>query len=234
MVSGKDEERIDFSKLEKELNAAVEADAKYWRENDAKIRAVTQRVESYEEFKDIVAAAHIKPLEKKDKISEKKPTPWNPHATKQTGTDVTTDKTLPQDKTTLPKNGHEFARDWKRYCKTNAQKYDYLIRIGGRHLGVIFKTEIAFGLLGEIIIALQDCFSPNDVDVVCAILDNLSKTNRFSLSLDFLSSTEKESCKELFKKLQSCIESKDMSSNEDSNMNTESLDSLISEFKVTL
>lgn len=62
------DEGIDFKKLEKEFNSAVEADAKYERENAAKFRAVEQRVGSYEEFKDIVAASHLKPLEKKDKI----------------------------------------------------------------------------------------------------------------------------------------------------------------------
>ena len=61
-----DNEGIDFQKLEKELASAVEADAKYQRENDAKFRAVEQRVASYEEFRDIVNAAHLKPLERKD------------------------------------------------------------------------------------------------------------------------------------------------------------------------
>ena len=61
-----DDEGIDFRKLEKELALAVEADAKYDRENSAKFRAVEQRVGSYEEFRDIVSAAHLKPLERKD------------------------------------------------------------------------------------------------------------------------------------------------------------------------
>ena len=50
MVS-KTDDRIDFSKLEDELDAAVRADEKYWRENDAKFRAVAQKVDSYEEFR---------------------------------------------------------------------------------------------------------------------------------------------------------------------------------------
>lgn len=62
------DDQIDFIKLEKEFSRAVEADAKYQRENAAKFRAVEQRVGSYEEFKDIVAASHLKPLEKKDRI----------------------------------------------------------------------------------------------------------------------------------------------------------------------
>ena len=45
------EDHIDFNALEEELHAAVEADARYWRENDAKFRAINQKVGSYEEFK---------------------------------------------------------------------------------------------------------------------------------------------------------------------------------------
>jgi hypothetical protein len=42
---------IDFKALEKELQAALAADEKYKRENAAKLRAVEQRVPSYEEFR---------------------------------------------------------------------------------------------------------------------------------------------------------------------------------------
>lgn len=42
---------IDVDKLEKELVSALEADRKYSRENDAKFRAVNQRVATYEEFR---------------------------------------------------------------------------------------------------------------------------------------------------------------------------------------
>ena len=42
---------IDVNKLEKELVSALEADRRYARENDAKFRAVHQRVATYEEFR---------------------------------------------------------------------------------------------------------------------------------------------------------------------------------------
>ena len=41
-------------------------DEKYWRENDAKFRAVAQNA-TYQQFEDIVRASHLKPLDKKDK-----------------------------------------------------------------------------------------------------------------------------------------------------------------------
>ncbi|XP_008563800.1 PREDICTED: coiled-coil domain-containing protein 103-like, partial [Galeopterus variegatus] len=67
---------IDFMALEKELQAAITADEKYKRENAAKLRAVEQRVASYEEFRGIVLASHLKPLERKDKMGGKRTTPW--------------------------------------------------------------------------------------------------------------------------------------------------------------
>ena len=42
---------IDLDKLETELVNALEADRRYSRENDAKFRAVHQKVATYEEFR---------------------------------------------------------------------------------------------------------------------------------------------------------------------------------------
>lgn len=46
-----DKEDIDFTELEKELEAAIDQDSRYWLQNDAKIRAVNQRVATYDEFR---------------------------------------------------------------------------------------------------------------------------------------------------------------------------------------
>uniref|UniRef100_A0AAQ6INV4 Dynein attachment factor N-terminal domain-containing protein n=1 Tax=Anabas testudineus TaxID=64144 RepID=A0AAQ6INV4_ANATE len=71
---------IDFPVLERELQAALESERRYVRENDAKLRAVSQRVGSYNEFRDLVLACHLKPLEKKDKEGSPRKQPWNPVA----------------------------------------------------------------------------------------------------------------------------------------------------------
>lgn len=42
---------VDFKALEKELQASLAADEKYKRENAAKLRAVAQKVPSYEDFR---------------------------------------------------------------------------------------------------------------------------------------------------------------------------------------
>ncbi|XP_030592235.1 dynein axonemal assembly factor 19 [Archocentrus centrarchus] len=70
---------IDFSALERELQAAVESERRNRRENEAKLRAVGQRV-AYDQFRDLVLACHLKPLEKKDKDGAPRKQPWNPVA----------------------------------------------------------------------------------------------------------------------------------------------------------
>uniref|UniRef100_UPI003AABF378 dynein axonemal assembly factor 19 n=1 Tax=Centroberyx gerrardi TaxID=166262 RepID=UPI003AABF378 len=69
---------IDFSALERELQAAVEGDRRNRRENEAKLRAVGQKVASYQEFRDIVLSCHLRPLEKKDREGASRKQPWNP------------------------------------------------------------------------------------------------------------------------------------------------------------
>ena len=48
-------EKVDIDKLEREMLGALRADRKYSRENDAKFRAVSQRVQTYEEFRSVAS-----------------------------------------------------------------------------------------------------------------------------------------------------------------------------------
>ncbi|CAB1425258.1 unnamed protein product [Pleuronectes platessa] len=80
MMAMSERDVIDFPALELELQAAVESERRYQRENEAKLRAVSQRVASYQEFRDLVLTCHLKPLEKKDKEGAPRKQPWNPVA----------------------------------------------------------------------------------------------------------------------------------------------------------
>ncbi|XP_050418014.1 coiled-coil domain-containing protein 103 [Patella vulgata] len=198
-----DDENLDFNKIDKELDAAVEADKRYYRENDAKFRAVHQKVATYDEFRDIVLASHIKPLEKGDRISECKMTqPWNTVANKEipVNYDKNTENQTQQNSNRIPKTSQEFGKHWKKSLKTLDEKYKYLIDIGGEKLTKIFHAEISFGLLGDIIQALT-MYRLDEMSCVVDILDKLTTINRFSLSVQFLSSKEKVVCKQLFEKL---------------------------------
>ncbi|XP_078621812.1 dynein axonemal assembly factor 19-like [Branchiostoma floridae x Branchiostoma japonicum] len=220
---------LDFRKLERELAAAVEADHKYQRENDAKFRAIKQQVGSYDEFRDIVMASHLRPLEKKDNLQNMDiKQPWNVHASTQADGQNAAQTQIQQDEEKLPKNGHEFARDWKRYCKSTPDKYKFIKKIGGEKLADIFKNEISFGLLGEILTALNDSYVQEDSGFVYQVLDGLTKVGRFELSVDFLSSKESQAAKELLGKL-----TKDLTDDSGIEQVTSRLDALRKLYKVS-
>ena len=101
----------------------------------------------------------------------------------------------------LPKNGMEFSKEWRRNCKTSESKYQYLLHVGADNLGRIFKAEVGFGLLGEFICCLNEQFQQEETVNVLSILIELSKTNRFDLNLQFLSSKEQDACSALIEKI---------------------------------
>ncbi|XP_033629032.1 coiled-coil domain-containing protein 103-like [Asterias rubens] len=219
------EDWIDFSKLEQELSQAVEKDARYWRENDAKMRAVGQKVESYEQFRDMVAAAHIKPLEKEDKIGQgKRNQPWNPYTSKSTTHDSSeSSKSCDISSKTpdkLPKSSTAFTRDWKQIYKTTSEKYNLLKCIGSEGLALIFLNEISCGLLGEILTIMNEEFQANDLHCVVDIMWSLTETKRFGLNLDFLSKIEREKLGELFQKLADLEDGSQLTNSKDETENS--------------
>ena len=58
MVS-KHDDAVDFDKLEKELTDALAQEQRYWTENDAKFRAVDQKVATYDEFRWGKKTSHV-------------------------------------------------------------------------------------------------------------------------------------------------------------------------------
>ncbi|CAL1529042.1 unnamed protein product [Lymnaea stagnalis] len=204
--SSHDDESLDFKKLEKEVQSAVIYEEKYWRENDAKIRAVEQRVPTYDDFREMVLAAHLKPLEKEDRISSIKnfTQVWNQAADKFSGPNIDNESIgsgyIEQTKITIPKSGQDFVQHWKRTCKSIDEKKNFLFFIGGQRLQEIFKIEISGGLLGEFIECLM-CVEPHEVLKSLELLEAFSKSQRFSLSKSFLNKKEKHMCLILFEKL---------------------------------
>jgi len=50
-MAGRERTPVDLSGLERELLSAIEQDVRYWQQNDAKLRAINQRVPTYAEFR---------------------------------------------------------------------------------------------------------------------------------------------------------------------------------------
>lgn len=103
----------------------------------------------------------------------------------------------------LPGTSAEFYRDWRRCLKSGKEKYQFLLELGGKALGRIFQTDLGFGLLGEFLTVLAENVCHEDRDAILQILQSLSGTKRFGLNVDLLSESEKESSRDLFRKLQS-------------------------------
>ena len=111
---------------------------------------------------------------------------------------------------TPPKNGHEFTKEWRKLSKVPSEhKYKLLLELGANTLGTIFKAEVSFGLLGEFIDILHSEFQETQAKDILDILDHLCKTNRFKLSIDFLSAKEKITCEKLFDKIQQVLEDRE-------------------------
>lgn len=85
--------------------------------------------------------------------------------------------------------------------KTPADRYSFLLRVRSWQLGNIFRNEISFGLLGEMISVLSSNYSEEDSIELVAMLEALSTANRFNLSLQFLDTAERSACSELLQQL---------------------------------
>ncbi|KFP54106.1 Coiled-coil domain-containing protein 103, partial [Cathartes aura] len=152
--------------------------------------------------RNIVLASHLKPLEKKDKMGKRRNVLWNPcaaHAKALQASNVE----LPQELDQLPRTSAEFYRDWRRCLKSGTEKYQFLLELGGKALGRIFQADLSFGLLGEFLTVLAENVCHEDRDAILQILQSLSGTKRFGLNVDLLTESEKESSRDLFRKLRS-------------------------------
>ncbi|XP_067005990.2 coiled-coil domain-containing protein 103 isoform X2 [Anabrus simplex] len=196
-------EKIDFTELEKELHAAIEAEEKYVRENDAKLRAV-HTASSYDEFREIVKASHLKPLDKGEKANlTRKNCIWNTLATKKKPPELESMQTSQQiklEEDRLPETAVEFQKRWRTL--NVADRLSLLKQMGTEQVGQLVQAEIPVGLLGELVQAVLP-FQSNTADVVFVVrlLQEVSKAKRFNLNLQFLSSVEKSACKDLVEKL---------------------------------
>ena len=195
---------VDFKKLANEVSHALAKEEKYQRENDAKFRAINQKVRSYEEFRDIVDASHLKPLDKNDKIGGMSYQKWNHIA--ESNFQVMPNQQQCEDgklkSFSQPQNAFEFSRVFKRDCCTAKAKFDYLVSIERDALKKCLEGDC---MLGDVITALHSFEELYEgyAEKIVEILDVISKSKRFSLALDFLSKNEVLKLKTIFKNLES-------------------------------
>jgi hypothetical protein len=200
--TGLPKQTVDLNKLKEELLAAKHSEDRYKRENDAKFRAIAQRVESYEEFRDIVKASHLKPVDPKEitTLSSSRQ-PWNTLG----GKDGEEPETLSNfvEKDCVPNNLQEFLRVWRKLDREDVEgRYRLLMSLGVEGMKRIFPVEVSSEVVGDIITALHHgCCDAELVEVV-QILEWMAQSKRVSLSISFLSRPEKHCLQEIFNRLE--------------------------------
>jgi len=206
---------INVSQLEAAIATAVRKDERYNLENDAKFRAVAQKVGSYEEFEDIVKASHMKPMTEDVAALSLSRSSWNPTGrTKQRMTEEVPTYISAAAIPVLPAKAitdREFVRAWKAFKNDGAKKFEYLISFKPSVLKAIFRSEISDGLLGDFLLALAQGPITELAASVLDLLTALASTGRFSLALEFLAQTERAAVSKIFSVLAAHADTKDRS-----------------------
>ncbi|XP_053597712.1 coiled-coil domain-containing protein 103 [Microplitis demolitor] len=174
--------KINYEGLEEELEEALKEDSLYQLRNKAKIRAIEQSVPTYEDFRQIVNGAHLKPLGPKDKM-EKIKIPWNLSDRKSSLVIKNVNKS-PSDKIEnsncdkLSKSGKEFYCQWRQLNETDKFNLLYSKR---NDLPEIFKIELPVEILIEFLIVCLNNL-PGKNSAVIDVLNKITQCNRFKLT----------------------------------------------------
>ena len=223
---------INSVKIENFVKNELLAEQKYKRENDAKLRAVGQRVPTYEDFRQMVLASHLKPLDKGETLRghvsrENNSKSWNAvmignTSSRDTANIDTTKADL--EKANLihdePKSSLEFIKLWhlldSKYGgdenECNEMKWAFLNALKLEKVLKLFHAEINGEMLGKFLILFEKRLKNrendmlvSDTNFVVGLLKVFVKCNRFNLNLMFLKTNELEACRNVFKTLEEML-----------------------------
>ncbi|CAF1212205.1 unnamed protein product [Adineta steineri] len=197
---------IDLRKLAKNFSEEKSKEDLHWQRNDAKFRAVHQRCSTYDEFRNIVAAAHLRPLDRNETLTlERQSLAWNQPAGQNSSPSSSPQIILPSESSLLPqintfstpKNVIEFIQQWRRI--PNDMKLDYLHQL--KNLEHIFQTDIPTDLLHDLSLLYQENSLSNDAELIVNILTNLIRSKRFEIIKSFLTKKDQSELDLLFSRL---------------------------------
>jgi len=194
---------IDFNSLQKELGVAIQKDANYQCQNDAKFRAINQKVASYEEFRNIVEASHLQCLDKKDKVGGMTYQKWNFLCKNDKTKKVYKDDQSNQSYKSLnlsPNSYLEFIENWRMIGDSNSEKFSYISSIGMNNLSKCLHIECPINDILKTFDVSVDNVNKNAKKMIM-ILEVMQKTKRFSLQIAFLEEDIKLHLQILFKRL---------------------------------
>lgn len=215
---------IDKEKIKNQVKNEILAEEKYWLQNSAKLRAVEQRVPTYEDFRQMVLASHLRPLDKGESIRDNKNklNLWNSHAS-SSNQDINYENLLKQSNQELqqkmsildskPKSSLEFTKIWKLIedKRDDELKWNFLTSLGVDSIKDIFRVEINGELLGKFLTLfelklnhmieneeqLDKELMTKELNLIFELLECFPQCNRFKLNLMFLKESEIKSLKKI-------------------------------------
>jgi len=188
--------------MQRDMLGALDYDQKKQQVNDAKLRAVKQRVE-YDDFEKLVLGAHLKPIKPKTQHGVDTSKPFDCFVLPKYEAKPAIGPAMPAaaapPAAALPKTSNEFLRIWRRQLKTPEERFAYIRKMEPESLPGIFRTELEPATFDGIIEALRVCVllpanAAPDAAPDAAVADatwveqwllHTSRIPRFELTLDF-------------------------------------------------
>ncbi|CAK4700350.1 hypothetical protein LEN26_003356 [Aphanomyces euteiches] len=239
---------FDTAALQKELAIALEEDRKYKKTDEMKKRAI-HTAASYDEFRNFVLCADLKPVSSKDlqNLSKSDRRRNRMYQTKPNNQlDASRAKTLSAcKKTTPPDTSGDFLRTWRRSCPTHRDKYQFMRLTTPARFQKMFASELEADLMIQLIECMSEEFEninpANDIDdfeheldhvgFTVDMLDMMVSTGRFNLILTFFDANQAEKVARLFELAQQAVETNAPS--EEAAVWTKSLQELRARFQVS-
>ena len=195
-------ETINFDKLQKEFHNAKLAEERYKLENDAKFRAVHQKVSTYEEFRDIVASSHLQPLERRDIYhSNKINQPWNSFYSPKLDHESQIFECKRTELSHSINNCDQFNKAWK-CIECPRTKCDFLLKMEESNVKKIFRCDIPSNVLETCLEQFTYMLTDENCSPIIRILTVFAASQRFNIALRFLQNREKEFLAKLFVSLE--------------------------------
>ncbi|CAN0479265.1 unnamed protein product, partial [Ectocarpus sp. 12 AP-2014] len=114
---------------------------------------------SYDEFRHMVSCAQLNPVTRKEmemlsdpkrgwqgRVSGVAPTTKVSGSTGRQKAPRRTQRPL-----RAPKDYAQFQRDWRRRCRTNGERRDYLRLVGPKNVSALFRVEMEPDVLGQVL-----------------------------------------------------------------------------------
>ena len=197
---------INTHKLAKELRGALDHDVKYKQVDNMKKRAI-RVAPSYDDFKAMVACAHLKTLNRKE-IEDLKTSKRGWHKSKSIDNSnnagilekeilsmqklANHDIDISNTKFVKPKNPMEFERDWRRLPKDMDSKVQYLLKVGSKRIKSLLEKDGNAEIFEQVLVVIIYASTlTNEQQVSDENSNNVDITTKSIEGLD-ISTTDKQ------------------------------------------